>query len=1003
MSLHRERDRITSVGLHVVYEPRDGEDTLLDVILIHGFGGHPARSWQYEHPPVLKRTTSDPSTHNSSLKERFEKSAESLLSQVRKGTPLSVTSISFAESEPPTAVFWPRDILPPLCPSARVVTWGYHVARRDDALVQSQPDIFAHADELVKDLVRFRNDGDANQRPLAFVAQSIGGVIVKEMLRQADASEEPTLRDILASTAATVFLGWPHRGIEETVSPNIVLSMAKASLGADVDELTLSSLCGVEDLRWRLGQEAFVKIWHNFNFIVKTYCEAPSVSTDREVNTLTDSRVQSSQIDDPRENAERLPVSHGMMGRFRSADDDGFESLLKIVRRVAKDEKKKQRWLSASEQRCFRELSNLLDSGWDHTRMHPSKSTTRACKRLMGSIEFNHWYRRRDGVENRVLWLTGSAGSGKSTLLRHIETRIERQWKRTTTPVVYCTTEGRCFDRVVVSGSKLSNARSTTVIRCILAQLLSHDPTLRTRLCSYLDGTCDSSRLARFFLDVYVENRIELLARRAFVLVDAEDCCEEAHIRDMLYCFSRMARNSDISIIMTSRHVIDVLPNQVTRLNIENYNYDDVELLVRARLRANWEERLVLVKKIGGKARGNFLWAELTTTLLNELIEGGAAQDLVDQVVEELPTELDDLYDWILGTLSAKEKIDATILMRWVMLACEPMTLNDLRMAVRLTHPDSLRCSNPTTALSVGSPCSVQELQRTGKQFDTPAQFYRWMRSRTYGLLETKPTLQSGNTQQSLGLRHIQPVHDSVKSFFLSGRGFAALSVDREAGAMCESTPTDEGHYSLIRTILEYLNTLDLSPLVSGQTQPQSGPSHLSRAKSPSWRQTVTDQRKLIMSSYPFLRYAVDNLLYHVLAPRAMRYFLPQQALFGALYANDCRIWRRWTALQGETGPVVILSRCPSAEDFLRPECGAVYRLERVFRALSKIVSGESWLSPRQPKPLDWLELQIDELKDMMQIPKDEGHFPGRLAKRGPRSRGTMVVSRKARPACSKH
>ncbi|KAI0141905.1 hypothetical protein GGR57DRAFT_508862 [Xylariaceae sp. FL1272] len=992
MSLYRKRERITSSGLHVVYEPRDEEDTLLDVILIHGFGGHPMRSWQCEHPLVLKHTTGDPSTHNSPLKELFEKSADTLRSQIRKGPPLPRTSISFAETEPPRFVFWPRDILPALCPSARVVTWGYHVARRDSALVQSQPDIFEHADELVKDLVRFRNDGDANLRPLVFVAHSIGGVIVKEVLRQADASKEASLQDILISTAATVFLGCPHRGVEETVFPDIVRSMAKASLGADVDELTLSSLCGIGDPRWRLGQEAFIKIWHNFNFLVKTYSEAPSVSSDPKFNTLTDSRIQASRINDTRENAEKLPVNHEMMGRFRSADDDGFGSLLKI-----------RRWLNASEQRCLRELLDFMDSRVEHPRMPHKKRNTSACKKLMESIEFTNWYRRRDGIQDSVLWLTGDAGSGKSTLLRHVQDRIAKQCKRTTTPIAYCTTEGRCFDRVFVSGSKLSNARSMSAVRCILAQLLPHDPNLRRSLCSYLDGIYDNAKLARFFLDNYLENSIPLLSRRAFVLVDAGDCCEKAHIRDLLYCFSQMARNSDISIILTSRHVVGDNSNQLTRLNIEQYSYDDIELSVRSQLRANWEERVVLVKKIAAKARGNFLWAELTTTLVNELVEGGAAQDLVDQVVEELPAELDGLYDWILGTLSAKEKIDATILMRWVMLACEPMTLNDLCMAVRLTHPD-LQCRDPTTTLSVGPPCSVQEMQRAGKRFDTPAQFYQWMRSRTYGLLETTPAVQSGNTQQSLGLRQVQPVHDSVKSFFLSGRGFAALSADRKAGVMCESVPADEGHYSLVHTILAYLNTLDLSPLVSGHTQPQSEPGHLSRGKSPSWRQTVADQRKLIMSSYPFLRYAVDNLLYHMLAPRAMRYFLPQQALFRALYANDCRIWRRWTALQGETDPAVILSRCPSAEEFLRPECGAVYRLERVFHALNKIASGESWLSLKQPKPpLDWLDLEIDELRDMMQIPKEEGPSPLLLAKRGPRSRGTVVMSRKARPTCSKN
>ncbi|KAI8631427.1 hypothetical protein F5Y19DRAFT_493331 [Xylariaceae sp. FL1651] len=980
-------ERISSVGLHVLYEPDKGKKALVDIVLVHGFGGHPMRSWQYESRPTPVKTKTDPLTRSGSFRDLFQRSTSSTRFQKSNTNASSLlrNNTWHPESNGVTSPFWPRDLLPAACPATRIITWGYHAVRRDNLLVQAQPDIFVHANELLRELGDFRYETGAQQRPLALIAHSIGGVIIKDMLRQSELSNKDIEKNIVNSTAAIVFFGCPHSVVEQVPLADIVLSMTEASSGIRAEHSVLSSIYGIHDRRWFNAQESFIRLWHHFNFAVKTYHETRASEAGCDQTKISNSLAESSKLGDMREHAESLPGDHRTLCQFRSADDIGFRSLSKFLNGIVKDEREK---LTRPNTRGFQPSSHPPFTG----------NSTDTYKRISSATEFRDWYHRQGGSNEQVLWLTGSSGSGKSTQLRYIRHRLEKQCKRTANSIIFCNADGQSLDRFFASGSKPGNVRSMMAIRSILLQLFALDNSLRQKLISLFNGNISDSRLARFFLDDYIGSEIRTSARRTFILVDADDSCDTVYIQDLLHCLCQMAQNSNISLCLASRPVMGRIPVNIIQLSLENHSFKDIEQSVHSRLKANWDERSILVRKVAGKANGNFLWAELATNLLNKIIDGGGSQNLADQTLGELPVDLDALYECALGTLSSAEKADAATIMRWVMLAPEPLTLNDLRMAVRLTRTNFLRCWDPHAALDVGIPSSMQALQKTGKHFDTPSQFYYWLRSRTYGLLHTRPSVDDSTVQQSLGLQYVHPTHESVKSFFLSGRGFAALSSGRATAVPPNHDTIDLCHYSLVRTILAYLNTLDLSPLVSGQRLPELGMGLMSLEKSPTWRQTVADQRNLIMSSYPFLQYAVDNLLYHLLSPRSLRYFLPQQAVFHALASNDCRIWRRWTALLGESEPSAILAGSRTAETLLRPEFGAYFRLERVFRAVSRMATGESWFSSSRKIPLAVAHMpERAELGNNPETPLVISRPAplSRMTKRGAKSRGTVVMIRR--------
>ena len=108
----------------------------------------------------------------------------------------------------------------------------------------------------------------------------------------------------------------------------------------------------------------------------------------------------------------------------------------------------------------------------------------------------------------------------------------------------------------------------------------------------------------------------------------------------------------------------------------------------------------------------------------------------------------------------------------------------------------------------------------------------------------------------------------------------------------------------------------------------------------------MVDQRELVISSYPFLRYAVKHLVYHLPSPEAHRHNLPPQRLYQR--TTHCRLWRRWIALLGEGDPNLNLSKCSSAKHLSRTDWSAGHRLQRVFKSISRLVSGRGvWLATK--------------------------------------------------------
>ncbi|CCA71494.1 hypothetical protein PIIN_05431 [Serendipita indica DSM 11827] len=109
---------------------------------------------------------------------------------------------------------WLRDILGADVPNARILTYGYD-ADTTGFDVTSTSTIGRHAGTFIEALARQRLN--AKQRPIIFLAHSLGGIILKKALNICQGKNVGSynhLRDILVSTHAILFFGTPHSGVK---------------------------------------------------------------------------------------------------------------------------------------------------------------------------------------------------------------------------------------------------------------------------------------------------------------------------------------------------------------------------------------------------------------------------------------------------------------------------------------------------------------------------------------------------------------------------------------------------------------------------------------------------------------------------------------------------------------------------------------------------------------------------------------------------------------------
>lgn len=171
-------------------------------------------------------------------------------------------------------VFWPKDLLPQAAPNARILTYGYDTKIRHwIGPPKNQNSVRDIAWNFLVQLEATRRDDPS--RPLLFIAHSLGGIVVKELLRRASACHtiKSHLHPIFASTIGLIFFGTPHAGSDPLRPPQKIAELLLKAAGFTVNEQIVNTLLPSSDVLRQLREE-FSQMAHQERWTIYSFQEA---------------------------------------------------------------------------------------------------------------------------------------------------------------------------------------------------------------------------------------------------------------------------------------------------------------------------------------------------------------------------------------------------------------------------------------------------------------------------------------------------------------------------------------------------------------------------------------------------------------------------------------------------------------------------------------------------------------------------------------------------------
>jgi pimeloyl-ACP methyl ester carboxylesterase len=225
------------------------------IVFIHGFTGHPERTWRHKGEANYDQNEPD--------QDGGERP-----SKIRKIFPL-ISSSQRSGARKPT--YWPRDLVPIAVPNARVLTYGYdtHIRHWAGPAINKST-VYDIAWDFLVSLEAARRHEPS--RPLLLIAHSLGGIIVKEALRQSRGCEkhQSHLYSIYESTSGVIFFGTPHGGADprgpiQHIAEK-VMKVAGFSANEQIVNTLLPSAERLKELRDEFGPMVRQKRWIVYSF-----------------------------------------------------------------------------------------------------------------------------------------------------------------------------------------------------------------------------------------------------------------------------------------------------------------------------------------------------------------------------------------------------------------------------------------------------------------------------------------------------------------------------------------------------------------------------------------------------------------------------------------------------------------------------------------------------------------------------------------------------------------
>ncbi|RYP35688.1 hypothetical protein DL767_003709 [Monosporascus sp. MG133] len=655
------------LGLSTLYEPPNS--AFANIIFIHGLGGGSRKTWSFS---------------------------------------------------PDIQHFWPLQWLPedPDFRSVRILTFGYKAGWGERS--QSVLNIHDFAQSLIGELrnhPRIRQDATR----IVLVGHSMGGCVAKKAY--IIARQDPTCRGLAERFHSMFFLGTPHRGSDLAA---VLESMLLVAWGKKpfVTDLTPNSaaLTELNDTFRHFAPE--LRLWSFYETLPVKVKVMNRIVVEKASATLGFSN----------EEIAAMNADHRHICKFESRSDPSFR-MLRNALHTAIDMIQSTIELppgyagidSMHSGQSGQTPAEIISSLRTFLGVHDSLDEDLAglqvlkepgsCLWFSESVEFTTW-KARKSID--IFWLTGKPASGKSVLSSHVIDLLR-------------STDGYCSYFFFKHGHT-GKATLSDCLRSLAFQMATHDAMLREKLSlleeegTIWDKADEVSLWKKIFVSIIF--RLPTIVHHTWV-IDALDECANFNALFTKRLLATLPKR--LCLFVTSRDleeigrgIVSLGPRVVTKAVSDTDTLADMRLFLNTKLTElnrldNEESRKVMGEKILRKSSGSFLWVRL---ILQEF-ENAWTQEAMEAVLEEIPADLYKMYTRMVQAIEADKRklVLAKSILAWVVLSSRPLTLDELRCAVKLDINQTLQNMEKAVPsicgqlVSIGQGNKVHMIHETAREY----------------------------------------------------------------------------------------------------------------------------------------------------------------------------------------------------------------------------------------------------------------------------------------------
>lgn len=535
----------------------------------------------------------------------------------------------------------------------------------------------------------------------------MGGLVIKRAYIIAKQKQEYSS---LADRVSTImFLATPHRGADLA---QLLSKILQVSSGARpfVNDLHRNSLAtqSINEEFPHYCQD--LQLYSFYETLPTSYGIGKSLVVDKDLATLGYSN----------ERTAYLNANHREVCKFSDQNDPNYRTIRNALASSIDNFRHRDTsaniQMSNDQRQLLNEYLGAIDAPEDDFIGIDSLRMSGSCKWLFQKTSFQVWL---DSTKAQMYWLSAKPATGKTILSGKVIAHLKDLNRQ-------------CSFYFFNFGNKEKWTISSFLLNMAWQMASGHAAVLQniTKVCrknEQLDKADYRMIWRKLFLETILKQKFD---QKQYWVVDAVDECKSS--TELIPLLLKIVEVSSIRIFLTSRNQFEShrqLALHRSPVISEEILNDDTISDIALYLEANMDQipsadeagRHRIVREILRKSEGCFLWVNL---ILQELRHVHTSAE-VRQVLDEVPSDMNDLYARILDSMSriTYGKSLTKAILTWTVCSARPLKTFELYHALQIDIKDTIDSversitSNCGELVYVDAQSRVQIIHQTARDF----------------------------------------------------------------------------------------------------------------------------------------------------------------------------------------------------------------------------------------------------------------------------------------------